>query len=215
MTEEPPIGREATNLVGEDFVEAVSFAINRHGRQPRKGTSVTYVSHLLSVAALVLEMEGSEEEAIAALLHDVVEDAAVDEAEVEERFGSEVAAIVRANSDTDQLPKPPWIERKRSYIGAIARKSPAALRISIADKLHNVRSILDDHHRIGDAIFDRFKNSDGGGEFESRRDGTLWYYEALVDAFELRREDLGPGGAAKLDDLARAVRELRGRDRAG
>jgi len=197
------------------FTEAVSFAIDRHGTQPRKGSRVSYVSHLLSVAALVLEMEGSEDEAIAALLHDVIEDTTVDEAGVAERFGPEVAAIVRASSDTVEDQKPPWLGRKRAYIAEIAAKPPPALRISIADKLHNARSTLDEHHRIGDAVFDRFKNSDGAGAFESRREGTLWYYEALVEAFEARRDDLGAGGAAKLDDLARAVKELRARGSAG
>ncbi|MFN8111865.1 MAG: HD domain-containing protein [Solirubrobacterales bacterium] len=191
------------------FTEAVGYALDAHRTQSRKGTEIPYAAHILAVASLVLEMEADEDEAIAALLHDVIEDAGAHHAEeIERRFGPDVLAIVRANSDTDQQPKPPWLERKRAYIAGIATKSPAAVRVSIADKLHNARSNVDDQQRYGDEIFERFR-SDAGGEFASKRDGVVWYYEALVEAFEARRADIGPGAAAKLDDLARAVGELR------
>ncbi len=156
---------------------------------------------MLAVAALTLEMEATEDEAIAALLHDVIEDGggATAEAEIAERFGPDVAAMVRANSDTDVEPKPPWRGRKEAYLAGIATKPIGAVRVSIADKLHNARSILADHRRVGDSVWDRFTAS---------RDETLWYYESLVGAFEGRRDELGPGAAAALDELERTVSEL-------
>ncbi len=198
-----------TNPLSPRFTEAVAYAIEAHRHQSRKGSEIPYAAHILAVASLVLEMEADEDEAIAALLHDVIEDVGADQdAVIEERFGSEVVSIVRANSDTTEIPKPPWLPRKEDYIAGVATKSPAALRVSIADKLHNARSILDDHRRYGNEIFDRF-SSLSGGRFETKRDGVLWYYESLVEAFQLRRDELGPGGAAKLDDLAATVDELR------
>ena len=187
--------------LSERFTEATAYALAHHRDQPRKGGKVPYASHVLAVAALVLEMEVSEDEAIAALLHDVIEDGggSTAEAEIVERFGPDVAAMVRANSDTDVEPKPPWRGRKEAYLAGIATKPIGAVRVSIADKLHNARSILADHRRIGEQIFDRFSAS---------RDETLWYYESLVGAFEGRREELGPGAAAALDELERTVAEL-------
>jgi len=198
------------NRLTNEFVDALAFAIEAHGDQVRKATDITYVSHLLSVSALVLEMGSSEEEAIAGVLHDVVEDAggASMQAEVERRFGPEVAGIVAANSDTDVVPKPPWLQRKQDYIDAIGQKSAAAVRVSIADKLHNARSILDDFRRHGPVVFDRF-SSDAGGHFASKRDGLLWYYEALIDAFADRRQEIGAGAAAKVEDLRETVSDLR------
>ncbi len=190
------------------FTEAIELALDAHRTQSRKGTEIPYAAHVLAVASLVLEMEADEDEAIAALLHDVIEDAGAGyAATIEERFGPEVLAMVRANSDTDVQPKPPWLARKQAYVDGVATKSPPALRVSIADKLHNARSIIDDHRRFGDDVFNRFR-SNSGGEFDSTRDAVLWYYRALVEAFESRRAELGAGGAAKLDDLAAAVDEL-------
>jgi GTP pyrophosphokinase len=203
MSEQP------TSPLSGRFTEAVEYAVAAHRSQRRKGSDIPYVAHVLAVSSLVLEMESSEDEAIAGLLHDVIEDVGADQdAVIEARFGHDVVAIVRANSDTDEIPKPPWLARKEDYIAGIATKSPPALRVSIADKLHNARSILDDHRRYGNAIFDRF-NSLGEGRFATRRDGVLWYYESLVKAFERRREGLGPGGAAKLADLAQTVAAMR------
>jgi (p)ppGpp synthase/HD superfamily hydrolase len=198
------------NHLGPEFAEAVAYAIDAHGEQVRKATDMTYVSHLLSVAALVLEMGSSQDEAIAGLLHDTIEDAGGPEreADIARRFGPEVAALVRANSDTDVVPKPPWLQRKRTYIDGIAVKPPAAVRISIADKLHNARSILDDFRRHGPQVFDRF-SSDADGHFASKREGLLWYYESLIDAFAARSDEIGPGAAAKLEDLREAVGDLR------
>jgi GTP pyrophosphokinase len=187
--------------LGPRFEQALGFAISHHREHRRKGTQVPYAAHLLAVASLVLEMESSEDEAIAALMHDVIEDGGGEEAEAEirERFGDDVARIVRANSDSVSRPKPPWRQRKESYVASIATKAPDELRVSIADKLHNARSILSDHRRHGDQVFARF-----GG----RREGTLWYYRALIGAFEARRADLGEGGGQALDELRQVIAEL-------
>ena len=149
--------------LGDSFDRALLLATDHHRRQLRKGTAVPYVSHLLSVTALVLEMGGSETEAIGALLHDAVEDGGgppmLERIRVE--FGDDVARIVEANSDSDVEPKPPWYQRKRAYIDAIAHKQPDELRVSLADKLHNARAILLDYRTFGDELWDRFKSGEG------------------------------------------------------
>ncbi len=187
--------------LSERFEEALAYAVGHHRSQRRKGTGIPYAAHLLAVAAIVLEMETSEDEAIAALLHDVIEDGGGVEAELEigERFGPDVARIVRANSDSDTHPKPVWLDRKKAYVAGIATKQPDELRISIADKLHNARSLLADQRRDGNATFARF-----GG----RQEGTLWYYRALVDAFMARREALGPRAQGVLSELDAIVAAL-------
>lgn len=161
-----------------------------------------YVAHLLAVSSLVLEMGGDEDEAIGGLLHDVVEDGGGQVAldEITTVFGETVAAIVLANSDTiddGSGSKPPWWERKRSYVEAIASKSPAALRVSLADKLHNARSILLDYRVHGDALWERFDQKQGGA--------TRVYYRELALAFERERERIGPLAAPYVDELRRTV----------
>jgi GTP pyrophosphokinase len=152
-----------TPLLGPRFDAALLLATEHHRRQLRKGTEVPYAAHLLAVASLVLEMGGSEDEAIGALLHDLVEDGGgpAGLATIRERFGEDVARIVLANSDTDEEPKPPWEERKRAYIESIAHKAPDELRVSLADKLHNARSILLDFRSHGDELWTRFKAGEG------------------------------------------------------
>ena len=184
------------------FSEATSYALGKHRLQIRKGSDVPYASHVLSVAAITLEMGSDEEEAIAALLHDVAEDqgGAEAEAEIRERFGDRVADMVRANSDTYAADKPPWHARKEAYIAGVGTKDIGAVRVSIADKLHNARMIVFDHRQVGDALWERFTAS---------ATDTLWYYESLVAAFDARRDELGAGGAAALDELSRTVGEMR------
>lgn len=174
-------------LLTDRFTAATAYALAHHRAQIRKGSGIPYASHLLAVTAIVLEMGGSEDEAIAALLHDVVEDGGGVEAEahVREEWGERVAAMVRANSDTDVEPKPPWRARKEAYIAGIATKDIGAVRVSIADKLHNARMIVADHRQVGDSLWDRFT---------ADAEQTLWYYESLVEAFERRRPELGAGG---------------------
>ncbi len=162
--------------LGKRFEEALIYATTLHARQIRKGSNVPYVSHLLGVASLVLEDGGSEDEATAALLHDAVEDQggrATLEV-IRQRFGPEVAHIVEACSDAFSLPKPPWRKRKEEYIRHLPTVSPSVRRVSLADKLHNARSIRYSLLKDGEALWQRFN---GGKE------GTLWYYQELVQVF--------------------------------
>ena len=191
---------ERTRLT-DRFDEALTHAREHHVDDYRKGTDIPYVSHLLGVCSLVLDMEGSEDEAIAALLHDVIEDGGGVAAEVviRERFGDDVARIVRACSDTDVQPKPPWHARKQAYIDAIAHKRPDELRVSLADKIHNARAILLDLRTHGDELWTRFSVG---------REQQLWYYGALADQFTARRADMGEPAAPAVDELQRLVAEI-------
>jgi GTP pyrophosphokinase len=177
------------------FSDAIEYACVAHGGQLRKGTAVPYVSHLLAVCALVLEDGGDEDEAIAALLHDAVEDCggAARLEHIRARFGDRVAGIVQACSDTDQTPKPPWKERKTRYIAHIRGASPEARRVSCADKVHNVRSILRDYRVEGEQVWKRFKAS---------AEETLWYHRELLAAF--RQPDATP----LVGELERVLLEL-------
>lgn len=161
---------------GKRFEEALAYAAHLHRRQLRKGTTIPYVTHLLAVAAIVGENGGTEDEVIGALLHDAVEDqgGATTREEIRTRFGGSVVVIVDGTSDTDVVPKPPWRERKEAYVAHV-RSAPESVRlVSAADKLHNARSILRDLRAEGETVWGRFR---GGKE------GTLWYYQALVEAF--------------------------------
>jgi (p)ppGpp synthase/HD superfamily hydrolase len=156
-------------------LRALKFASRLHAKQARKGSNAPYISHLLAVAAIVLEHGATEKEAIAALLHDAVEDqggqATLDE--IRRRYGKQVARIVDAVSDTDQSPKPPWRERKEAYVERL-RSEPYSVRLVVAaDKLHNARHLLSSYRVQGEDLWSHFK----GG-----REGTLWYYRAVVDA---------------------------------
>jgi (p)ppGpp synthase/HD superfamily hydrolase len=189
-------------LLSADFDRALLLATRHHRCHLRKGSETPYVAHLLAVAALVLEMGGSESEAIGALLHNAVEDGGGPEmlANIRRDFGDDVARIVKANSDTDQEPKPPWPERKRAYIASMATKAPDELRVSLADKLHNARAIVLDYRSVGDELWKRFKP----GEGESLRR----YYRSLYDAFCARAADMGPAAQPLLDELGRTLDEL-------
>ena len=163
-------------MLSTRFDEALVYASQLHRDQLRKGTQIPYVSHLLAVTASVLEHGGTEDEAIAALLHDAVEDQGgpVTREAIRERFGDNVVAIVDGCSDADTLPKPPWCERKSAYIAHVVEAPRSVRLVSAADKLHNARAILADYRQHGEALWKRFN----GGP-----DGTLWYYRALTDAF--------------------------------
>ncbi|MCY3019478.1 MAG: HD domain-containing protein [Planctomycetota bacterium] len=177
------------------FEEAFLYASVIHAGQTRKGTTIPYISHLMGVASIVLDYGGNETEAIAALLHDAVEDAGGKGrlADIELRFGAEVAHIVAGCTDADVIPKPPWRERKEKYISRIGGESGPVRLVSAADKLHNARSILADYRCIGEAIWDRFNG---------KKDGTLWYYRSLLTAFR------SAGNNALIDELDRVVSEL-------
>jgi GTP pyrophosphokinase len=191
-----------TPLLSSRFDAALRYATRHHSRQLRKGTPIPYAAHLLAAASLVLEMHGDEDEAIGALLHDVVEDGGGKRAlaEIEEAFGPAVAAIVLDNSDSvpgDGEPKPRWYERKRAYLDAFPGKSPSALRVSLADKLHNARSILLDYRTDGDALWGRFGQGQGLA--------TRVYYRELVAAFERERSRMGDAAQPFVDELRRVV----------
>jgi len=192
--------------VSSRFSDAVDMARRAHDGVVRKGTDIPYLAHVLSVAALVFEFGGDEDQAIAGLLHDVAEDAGGEAAlaEIAARFGTRVADIVRACSDAvpdDPQNKPPWGERKVAYIRSISSKSDDAVLVTACDKLHNARAIVSDQRRLGDALFERF-NSEAG------RSGVLWYYTSLVDALVGRLEPLGPDARELGAELQRTVHEL-------
>jgi (p)ppGpp synthase/HD superfamily hydrolase len=159
------------------FVEAFIYAFSLHNGQYRKGTQIPYIAHLMAVTALVLEGGGDEDQAIAALLHDAAEDQGGLETlrEIRKRFGKRVALIVEECSDTFSDPKPPWRKRKQTYLTHLRDASEDSHLVSLADKLHNAQSILWDLQESGDEIFEKFN---GGKE------GTLWYYDQLVNAFQ-------------------------------
>ncbi len=177
------------------FEDALAYAHHLHARQKRKGTQIPYIAHLLAVTAIVIENGGTEDEAIAALLHDAVEDQGGRKTreEIRRRFGEKVVSIVDGLTDTDQTPKPPWRKRKEDYIAHLSHASPAVILVSLADKLHNAQAILRDYRQVGEKVWDRFN---GGKE------GTLWYYHALVAAFRAR------GDSPLVQELDRVVSEI-------
>ena len=158
------------------FCRSVSLAIQLHSEQVRKGNGSPYIAHLLAVASLVVENGGSEDEAIAALLHDAVEDQGGLRTlqKIRSEFGDNVASIVAECSDSFETPRPPWRGRKEAYIASIPEKSASAKTVSLADAIHNAQALLNDFRAFGPELWDRF---DGGYE------GTLWYYKALAQEF--------------------------------
>jgi (p)ppGpp synthase/HD superfamily hydrolase len=163
--------------LGPRFLRAFDFAAKKHAGQTRKASTIPYIAHLMGVASLVLEAGGDEDLAIAALLHDVVEDCggAPMQNEVRRRFGPRVAKVVEGCTDTDVTPKPPWRKRKEDYLRHLAHADADTRLVSAADKLNNVRSIVSDYRAVGEFVWARFN----GG-----REGTLWYYRSLRDEFQ-------------------------------
>lgn len=159
----------------ERFIRALEYATHLHWHQLRKGGNIPYISHLISVAALVLEDGGDEDGAIAALLHDAIEDqgGATIRDDIRQQFGDRVLQIVEACTESDQIPKPPWKQRKMQALAQLRRADPAVQRVMIADKLHNLRSIWADQQRCGDQVWQRFNAS---------RTEVLWFYTACLDA---------------------------------
>jgi (p)ppGpp synthase/HD superfamily hydrolase len=189
-------------LLTDRFRRAFAFASHIHATQVRKGTTVPYLAHVMSVAVLALEHGGSEDAAIADLLHDTVEDSpdgTGTEAAIRRYFGDHVADVVLGCSDaigTADQAKPPWRERKTAYLDHLADEhDPDVLLVSACDKLHNARTILADLRAIGPALWDRFNEKDPAAQ--------VWYYQSLADSY--------PGRVpASLDDeLTRVVAEIR------
>jgi len=179
----------------ERFRGALDWAVRLHAGQVRKGTAVPYVAHLLGAASIALECGADEDQAIAAILHDSVEDCggAPILAEIRSRFGERVAEIVADCTDTDDEPRPPWAERKRAYLAALEAKPRDSLLVSLADKTHNAEAIVQDLREHGERLWSRFT---------AGKDGSLWYYGQLAGAFQRAL----PGRGA--DRLSRAVREM-------
>jgi (p)ppGpp synthase/HD superfamily hydrolase len=178
------------------FRDALVFAFDLHREQERKGSGVPYVAHLLGVSSLAMEHGADEDGAIAALLHDAVEDQGGPAilSEIEARFGPRVARIVSACTDSTETPKPPWRERKERYVAHLAGAPPDAQLVSACDKLYNARAILADYREVGDALWERFT---------AGRDGVLWYYRALADAFTLENPV-----KRELDEVVTELEEL-------
>jgi (p)ppGpp synthase/HD superfamily hydrolase len=182
--------------LSDQFEKALIYATRAHGNQTRKKTGIPYIAHILGVTAIALEYGANETEAIGALLHDTVEDCGGAERlhDIRERFGYDVARIVDGCTDTDQTPKPPWLDRKRAYLEHLKDSDSSTRLVSASDKLHNTRAILAALRIDGLEVFERFSG---------KKDGTLWYHRALVTAFRQ------PGDHADLiDELDRVVSEI-------
>lgn len=179
------------------FDDAFRYARQLHERQVRKGTVIPYISHLMTVSALVLEHDGNEDQAIAGMLHDAADDQGGVQrlAEIRAKFGKAVADIVADCTDSWTDPKPPWRPRKEAYLTALPSKPPSSLLVSLADKTHNPEAIVFDYRALGDALWNRFN---GGA------DGTRWYYGALAGCFA----NVMPGRLS--DRFSRAVAAFRG-----
>ncbi len=183
-------------ILSNRFSEALTYAAELHATQGSKGSGVSYSAHLLGTASIALEYGANEDEAISALLHSgdrrsrrphhPLSPSAADALDT-------VTAIVDGCTDSDETPKPPWRQRKQAYIDRISTASGSVRLVSAADKLYNVRSILKDYRQLGDCVWERFT----GG-----KDGSLWYYRSLVEAF--RQAELTP----IVEELDRTVLEL-------
>ena len=181
--------------LSDRFTDALAYAARLHAKQVRKISGVPYVSHLLRVAGIALEHGADEDEAIAALLHDAVEDqgGAATWEEIRRRFGDRVAGIVDGCSDAREQPKPPWRRRKEAYLARLRTASPSVRLVSACDKLDNARSIVLSYRRHGEALWPLFRG---------QREGTLWYLRSVVEILEQG------GGGLLTEELDRAVSEL-------
>jgi (p)ppGpp synthase/HD superfamily hydrolase len=186
---------ESSMELTERFDAAFLLASELHRQQMRKSSVIPYLSHLMAVSALVLEHGGTEDEAIAGLLHDAVEDQGGPPTleRIRDQFGDVVAELVSALSDTDQMPKPPWRERKEQYLFHLESAPAAVLRVSAADKLHNVRSMVRDYLTFGEDLWNRFSAPPAD---------QIWYYRALADVFRRRL------GGPLASDLSRTLADL-------
>ena len=191
--------------LGPRLQKAFRYAAEQHEGQTRKQTAVPYLSHLMAVTSLVLEGGGDEDLAIAALLHDVVEDCGGRPRlrEVRKLFGARVAKIVEGCTDSFSDPKLPWLVRKTEYLQNLKHEDADTRLVSASDKLHNVRTITADYRIDGESIWKRFS----GG-----REGTLWYYHALHEEFQRRKPNrITRELAIALNELETLAKSKRGR----
>jgi (p)ppGpp synthase/HD superfamily hydrolase len=216
----PPEG----SMLSSRYKDAMMFAAQLHDRQTRKGTEVAYLTHLMSVSALVMENGGDEEQGIAALLHDALEDQGAEyeseylqeprngraalKRDIELKYGSRVLAIVIGCTDDEDFAKPPegergsidnWRSRKLAYIEHINHTTDVGLlRVSCADKLHNARTILLDLYEHGAAVWSRFRSAN--------RENVLWYYGSLAKAFTAKASSTADSSLKRLSaELGRTV----------
>ena len=153
------------------FVRAFELAADWHGGQKKKASSAPYVSHLMAISSLVMEDGGTEDEAIAGLLHDVIEDCGAGYREsIKNEFGEIVLGIVEGCTDSDRIPKPPWRKRKEAWLSRLQEADESVCRVAVSDKLHNVRSMIADHQIVGKKLWLRFRG---------REEGTKWYYSEV------------------------------------
>jgi len=182
------------------FTQALTLASKAHEGQVRKGTTIPYITHPVVVAGLVAQYGGDEDQQVAALLHDVLEDGGPHYAEqIGAQFGGRVLAIVQACSDVqgqDSSRKLAWTERKRAYLAHLKSAPDEALLVSGCDKLSNARAILDDLVTIGPSVFDRFN---------AKLEGAVWYYEALSQLFTDRKVPMAKTLADTLQKIRRLV----------
>lgn len=184
-------------LLTARFEEALIFATRLHATQLRKGTTIPYIAHLLGVTNLVITHGGNEDEAIAALLHDSIEDQGATPALIEARFGKIVADIVEACTDTDVIPKPPWRQRKEKYLPHLAAAPPSVKLVAAADKLDNLRAILADYRTHGPALWSRFS---------AGYEDQVWYFRGCVSALKGGPESL----VRELDLAVQQLKSLTG-----
>jgi (p)ppGpp synthase/HD superfamily hydrolase len=177
------------------FEAALVYAHQLHRHQIRKASGTPYIAHLLSVTALVLEEGGSEDEAIAALLHDAVEDQGgqATREEIKQRFGDTVVAIVDGCTESDTIPKPPWRDRKQRYLEQLRQGSPSVRRVALADKLHNARTILFDYQQHGENVW---------SAFSAGKEGVLWFYHSLLQLYPLTQS------SPMVEELRQVVEEI-------
>lgn len=183
-------------MLTDRISQALALAVQAHEKQFRKGTSIPYVAHPMGVASIALEFGADEDQAIAALLHDVLEDGGPQYRPIiKEKFGERVLSIVEGC--TDGVPdasgqKGDWGLRKRAYIAHLAEASDDVLLVSGSDKLHNARAIVSDLLRVGPVVFDRFT---------AGRDGTLWYYQSLAEVFTQRQSPMAAMLSAEIRQM--------------
>lgn len=176
------------------FDQALQCATDQHRQQVMKGSDIPYMAHILGVAGITALYGGTEDEIIAALLHDTVEDTDLTLDDIDRQFGANVAEIVAGCTDTDRHPKPPWRKRKEEHISAVCSASDSVRLVYAADKLQNARAMLKDYRVVGERLWGRFN----GGKA-----GTFWYYRAMIDVF---RETDTQGDL--VSELTRTINEL-------
>ena len=162
-------------MLTETYKYALEYALREHAQHTRKGGTIPYFSHVMGVSSLVLEYKGNEDQAIAGLLHDVIEDCGIEhEPVIRENFGDAVIQMVMDCTDSIESPKPEWKIRKQEYISSLDGKADSSLLVSCCDKLHNARAIDRDYADLGEDLWERFNSSKS--EIE-------WYYRSLTEKF--------------------------------